>query len=204
MKRSALTCIGLLSGLVATAAMGQAQPSSAPSDASLPEVTVTASRVLTHKELGHAVAGFVASHSTPGNRIAQVGRWFDVVCPGVTGLQEPARDFVTHEMIDIARAAGAPTRAAGKKCNVNVEVVFTREPQALLDHIAKSYRLLLGYFPRSQAADYTKFTGPVEGWYETATRSQQYPPGLGLRSDLTAGATGYGTDGHGLATERLR
>ncbi len=141
-------------------------------------MTVSATRALDHKALARAVSGFVESHSTPGTRIAQIGRWYDNVCPLVTGLQPAARDFVTREVLDIARAAGAPTRAEGKKCSIDVEVVFTREPQVLLDHIARSYRLLLGYYPKSQAAQVMKFNRPIQAWYETATRSLNDHPGV--------------------------
>jgi hypothetical protein len=51
-----------------------------------------------------------------------------------------------------------------------VEIVFTADPQALLDHMAKSYRPLLGLFPISQRAQMTTFSRPIQAWYETATR----------------------------------
>ena len=89
----------------------------------LQEVTVTAERLHDHRERVRAVSGFVDSHS--------------------------ARDFIAREILEVARVAGAPSGLAGRKC-VTVEIVFTREPQALLDHIAKSYRPLLGFDPASQ------------------------------------------------------
>ena len=157
-------------------------PPSAP-DRPLQEVTVDAKRLLGHKALARAVSGFVASHSATSTRINQIGRWRYPVCPLVTGLQDSARNFVTTEILDIARGVGAPTKAAGKKCDVNVEIVFTKQPQALLDHIAKSYRVLLGYYPKSQVAQAMKFSRPIQAWYESGIRSAggyQAPiPGMG-------------------------
>jgi hypothetical protein len=155
------------------AAVSQSAESSEP----LQEVTVSAQRVLDEKALSHAVTSFVESHAEAGTRINQIGRWYDKVCPVVSGLQPRASDFVTREVLEMARGVGAPTKAEGKKCDVNVEIVFTRQPQALLDHVAKSYRVLLGYFPKAQAGQVTTFNGPIQAWYETATRSENYTPG---------------------------
>ena len=75
--------------------------------------------------------------------------------------------------MDVARAAGAPTESAGKKCPITVEILFTNEPQALLDGVAKAYPLRLGFYPASLARQMTTFSGPVQAWYETATRSME-------------------------------
>jgi hypothetical protein len=173
-----------------------ATSSSADASQPLQEVTVNAQRVLDEKTLSHAVSSFVESHAAAGTRINQIGRWYDDICPVVTGLQPPARDFVTREVLEVARAVGAPTRPAGKQCAGNVEIVFTRQPQALLDHVAKSYKVVLGYFPRKEdAAQARTFNGPIQAWYETGTRSENdhpgsfentIPPTAQLDSDLTS------------------
>jgi hypothetical protein len=137
----------------------------------LQEVTVTARRLQDHRALARAVSGFVASHSAPGTGINQIGRWHEPVCPLVTGLQPPAQEFVTQEILAVARSVGAPTGSAGRKCEVTVEIVFTREPQALLNRIAKTFKPLLGFYPVSQAKQMTIFSRPVQAWYETGTRS---------------------------------
>jgi hypothetical protein len=148
----------------------------------LQEVTVTATRALDHKELARAVSGFVTSHSTPAARINQIGRWHEEVCPLVTGLQRAGAAFIMRRIQTVARGIGAPTAAPSKKCPTSVEIVFTREPQALLDHVAKAYRPLLGFYPTSQVTTMTRFTRPIQAWYETGTRSMdvQMPiPGMG-------------------------
>jgi hypothetical protein len=170
---------------------------SQPVGQTLQEVTVTATRAQNHRALAHAVAGFVTSHATPGARINQIGRWDENVCPLVVGLQPPGRDFVTREILDVARGVGAPTGAVRKKCAVTVDIVFTRGPQALLDHIAKAYRPLLGFYPASLVNQMTTFSRPIQAWYETGTRSMdtQMPiPNMGPGSVAQNFGAGPGAD----------
>jgi hypothetical protein len=181
----------------------QQRDSQTSSEQPLQEVTVTAERLHDHRELVRAVSGFVDSHSAPeASRTSQIGRWYENVCPLVTGLQPAARDFITREILKVARTVGAPTGSVSKKC-VTVEIVFTREPQALLDHVARSYRALLGFNPASQTQkqwwkSMTTFSRPIQAWYETGTRPTDYQPpqangpicftcvGATLDSDATA------------------
>ena len=168
-------------------AAAQSQGSQSISGQTLQEVTVTAARLHDPAALARAVTDFVASHSAPGTRTNQIGRWHEPVCPLVTGLPPPIQDVITREILDVARSVGAPTRPAGKKCAVTVEIVFTGEPQALLDHIAKSYKPLLGFYPTSQVKQMTTFSRPIQAWYETGTRSMN---ALGAASHGNAPATG--------------
>ena len=190
-----LVCACVLGGMAGGAL---AQSRDAPTtEQPLQEVTVSAARVLDHKTLSHAVSGFVQSHSAPGTRINQIGRWHMYVCPLVIGLREPFNDQMVRDVLDVARGVGAPTRPKGKTCKVNVEIVFTKEPQALLDHIAKNYRVLLGYYPAAQMAQLTTFSRPIQAWYLTATHSGGYQPpipGLSAASAPTSGADGPGAD----------
>jgi hypothetical protein len=169
-------------------AAAQSQDSQSISGQTLPEVTVTATPLRDHHTLALAVSGFVDSHSAPeASRTSQIGRWYEPVCPLVTGLQPPGRDFITREILGVARSVGAPTAPVGKKC-VTVEIVFSHEPQALLDHIAKSYRALLGFNPASQTQKQwwksaKTFSRPIQAWYETGTRSMDYQPPRGAPSD---------------------
>jgi hypothetical protein len=146
------------------------------SEPALQEVTVTAERLHDQRTLERAVTGFVTSHSAPSTRINRIGRWRAPVCPLVAGLQAPGRDYLTREILNVARSVGAPTGPAGAKCPVTVEIVFTREPQALLDHIAKSYRPLLGFYPVSQVKQMTTFSRPIQAWYVTGTRAMDALP----------------------------
>jgi hypothetical protein len=192
-RRSARVCLLAWSCLLTSVLAGAEahDQDSAPGEP-LREVTVLASRVLDHRALARAVSGFVESHSTPGARINQIGRWHQNVCPQVTGLQPAFGDFVTREILNVARGIGAPTRPAGKKCSVNVEIVFTSDPQGLLTHIAKAYRPMLGFYPAAQVTQMTTFTRPIQAWYETGTRSMDYqPPVIGLSNGAAPADTQY-------------
>jgi hypothetical protein len=86
---------------------------------------------------------------------------------------------------EIARRVGA--RALAPKCQVNVEIVFTSEPQKLLDHIAKAFPVLLG---SSRSAGDTSFSRAIQPWYLTGTTSttgfQPPTPDPGTPGDNTA------------------
>ena len=141
--------------------------------------------------LKHEIHQFVQSHAKPSTLIGQIGRWREKVCPFVTGLQGAAAEVVSHQIESVARSVGAPTVTSGKKCEVNIEVVFTGEPQALLDHIANTkYRSLLGYYRKSELKQVTTFNHPVQAWYMTGTHS--IDAGLPIVG-LSFGHSGFGT-----------
>ncbi len=153
------------------AALGAAaQPAETPSPPAshpLQEVQVAASK-LDRRTLRQVAIQFVQLHSAASPAIHQIGRWRMDVCPRVSGLKPAASTFVTRRVTEIARSVGAPTRGVGKRCVVNVEVVFTPEPQQLLNHIAKAYPILLG---SSRSAGDTTFRHAIQSWYLTGTRS---------------------------------
>jgi hypothetical protein len=154
----------------------------------LPEVTVSGRR-LDARTLNHVIQQFVQSHAKPSALIGQIGRWREDVCPVVSGLQGPYDEFVSRRILSVAQGVGAPARAAGRKCDANIEVVFTPEPQGLLDHIASKYRPLLGYYRVSESKQVTTFSHPVQAWYMTGSRSLDYqPPIVGLDKVATTGS----------------
>jgi hypothetical protein len=189
-----LTCVLVCAFAICPGtAAAQSHDSQPGSERTLQEVTVTAQRLQDHRTLARAVTHFVESHAAPGTRTNQIGRWHEPVCPLVTGLQPQGRDYITREIVDVARSVGATTGSVGKRCPVTVEVVFTREPQALLDRIAKAYRPLLGFYPVSQVKQMTTFSRPIQAWYETGTHSMdiQIPTIEGFgppRADLSVEA----------------
>ncbi len=151
----------------ALAAAAQPADQSAPRDSpALQEVQVTASRLDRHT-LKRVAIQFVKLHGAVSPVIHQIGRWGADVCPGVTGLDAAADAFVSRRVKEVARSVGAPTRGVGKRCVVNVEIVFTAEPQQLLNHIAKAYPMLLG---SSRSAGDTTFRHAIQSWYLTGTR----------------------------------
>jgi hypothetical protein len=133
------------------------------------EVTVIAK--MDPQTLNRVINEFVQSHAKPSTMIGQVGRWHSAVCPAVTGLTTAADKFVSDRIMSVARSIGAPTPRAGKKCDVNVEVVFTPEPQGLLDHVSDKYHGLLGFYKVSDVQQITTFSHPIQAWYVTGTRA---------------------------------
>jgi hypothetical protein len=170
-----ILCVGALPAIAAA----QSKDSVPADSAGLPEVTVSAQRVHDHRALEHAVHSFVESRSTAGTRTNQIGRWYEKMCPLVTGLQSGSNRLVTREVLDLARGVGAPVPPDGKTCSINIEIIFTDEPQALLDDIAKVNRAELGYFPTSQWSQMTTFSRPIQAWYETGTRQTNCQPPRG-------------------------
>ncbi|HTV80193.1 MAG TPA: hypothetical protein VMF03_18215 [Steroidobacteraceae bacterium] len=194
MQRSVwMGLVGFWAFACGAAASAQSVATPPAADQALPEVTVTATRESERRALSRAINGYVASHTAPNARTNQIGRWHEPVCPLVTGLEPRGRDYVTRAILDLARGVGAPTTPAGRKCPITVEIVFTREPQALLDHIAKAYRPLLGFYPAAQVKQMTTFTRPIQAWYQTGTRSMEIQlPVFQGSSDQSFGA-GPGT-----------
>jgi hypothetical protein len=140
--------------------------------------------------LKHEIHQFVQSHAKASTLIGQIGRWHEKVCPIVTGLQGAAAEVVSHQIESVARSVGAPTVKLGKRCSVNIEVVFTGEPQGLVDHIAATkYRPLLGYYRETELKQVTTFNHPVQAWYMTGTRS--FDAGLPIVG-LSLGQSGFG------------
>ena len=170
-----ILCVGVLPAIAAA----QSKDSLAADSTELPEVTVNAERVRDHEALKHAVRSFVQSRSTPGTRTNQIGRWYEKVCPLVTGLQSGSNKLVAREVLDLARDVGAPVAPDAKTCNINIEIIFTSDPQDLLDDIARLNRTELGYFPTSQRNQMTTFTRPIQAWYQTGTRQTNCQPPRG-------------------------
>jgi hypothetical protein len=162
-------CTLCIAGIVQAGAAPASNPGDAPNGQPVTEVTVTGK--MDARTLDHAINQFVQSHAKPSTLIGQVGRWNMKVCVAVDGLQGSAAEFVSHQIQSVARSVGAPTPSSEKKCATNVEVVFTGEPQGLLDHIATAYPMMLGYYRDSDRKRVTTFSHPVQAWYMTGTRS---------------------------------
>jgi hypothetical protein len=86
------------------------------------------------------------------------------------GLSPGFNAFVTARIRAVAASVGAPLQP-GANCRVNVEILFTTEPQAAIDDIADANEKLLGNHYSSELKKLEDFARPIEGWYVTATRS---------------------------------
>jgi hypothetical protein len=153
-------------GHSAVAAEPAAQP--VPQDSTqTSEVEVIASKLDEHT-LKRVAMKFVESHAAVSPAIHQMSRWKAKLCPSVTGLTPAADAYVTGRVEEIARHVGARTRGVDQKCQANVEIVFTSEPQKLLDHMAKDFPVLLG---SSRSAGDTSISRAIQPWYLTGTTS---------------------------------
>ncbi len=157
----------------------------APSPQTLDQVTVAASK-LKKRTLDRIASRFVESHAAPSGSIQQIGRWRDVVCPKTTGLEPIYDQLISQRILNVAQSVGAPTPRHQRQCRIDIEIVFTSEPQALLNHIAKAYPILLGSFRKPGD---TRFRRAIESWYLTGSRSTEgiNPPVEGLGVEQSSG-----------------
>jgi hypothetical protein len=136
-----------------------------------PEVTITAPRPPTAEELaGEAVPNFVKSHSTPSIVIGQLTRWRNGICPLTRGLDSAMNAFIAARILAVAAAVGAP-RDESHSCKPNVQILFTLEPQKLLEAVVKQDSALLGFHYPQQEKRLATFSYPIQGWYVTSTRN---------------------------------
>lgn len=136
---------------------------------SLPQVTVQAPRPPSPAELAaESVPHFVLHHATAPTALGQLTRWREGICPTATGLDPGFNAFVMARIRAVAASVGAPVEP-DMKCRANVEILFTTDPQAAIDDIAKRAPRLLGNFYRSELKSAEAVTHPIQGWYVTAT-----------------------------------
>jgi hypothetical protein len=153
----------LLIALLALAGPAGAQ---APPPKTVEPLTVSPSLKMTPKEADALANRFVHALSEP-SRIGQLSRWQMRPCAKTIGLPDEFNDFVTARIEALAAEIGAPA-APDCKAN-NILVVFTTEPQKLLDFIARRRNELLGFHYAAQTRRLATFKGPVQAWYVTAT-----------------------------------
>jgi hypothetical protein len=148
----------------------------------VPGVTVIAPKPFDAKAVPPAVLqDFVKSHSAP-TRLGQLARWREPVCPTTVGLPPEFNAYVTERVKAVAANIGAPTRAPA--CRTNVEIIFTTQPQALLDSLRQKAPQLLGFHYPAQLRRLATVRHPIQAWYATATR------GSGNNSEFTAAGAG--------------
>ncbi len=154
-------------------------PSSEPAT-TLPPVTVTAPAT---RSARYAQAfNFIQSHGAPA-RSGQLARWREIVCPVAVGLSPELNGEVVRKVVARAAEVGARVPRRGS-CQPNVEILFTAEPQALMELVAEKRGAYLGYHYISETAAFAKVTHPIEARYLTATRNGQ---GVSL-ADVASGA----------------
>jgi hypothetical protein len=126
-------------------------------------VTVTSDKMPPEK----AVHDFIGSYTAPSPTLAKVTRWHAGVCPGVTGLPASWNSSVAARLRAIAAEAGAPVGKEG--CRINIDIVFTKNPQVLLDGVRETKPFFLGYHDAAQEKQLATVSHAVQAWYMTQT-----------------------------------
>jgi hypothetical protein len=112
---------------------------------------------------------FVKKRVTVGHpEVGQIGRWYDPICVTVVGLPDESQAAAIKARIEsVSRAVGAPK--AYPKCSPNVEIVFSAEPQQIMDLVADRREYLLGYDHIHLRDRLKRVTHPIQAWYVTST-----------------------------------
>jgi len=113
------------------------------------------------------IQNFVRSHGAT-TRIGQLAKWHDDVCPTTIGLPPAFNAFVSQRVTEVAANVGAPVKADGR-CTTNIAIIFSPEPQKLLDHIRQKHWVLLGFHYPAQLKRIATFNHPIQAWYATGT-----------------------------------
>ena len=133
----------------------------------LPPESIT---VIATKPTDETIRNFEESRAQPTYILGRMARWTRPICPATMGLGDKYAKYVTQRIRDVAKAVGAPVSAdpCGRP---NIEVMFTLNPQILLDNVRKSQPLLLGYHHNEREADeLAKVTHPIQAWYTTVSQ----------------------------------
>jgi len=166
------SALSFAAGLASSAAL--AQPAAAP-DVKAPSPTTVSSVTVQApdpKVIRKQSNSFVRSYAATANpNVDQIGRWHEPVCVGVWGLPLAAQAAKIKARIEsMAQTVGLPPARPG--CKINVEIVFTAQPQAMMDAVAQRWEPLLGYYHRDKTAQLKTITRPIQAWYVTGTESE--------------------------------
>jgi hypothetical protein len=158
-----------------------------PAHASVETVIVTG-----HKpapDIDTVVSHFVESHAAPNRKTGQYMRDdLGPVCPVTTGLPPPFDRFVTARVVAVAASVGAKT-GSGAKCKPNVEILFTNQPAALVKALAEETRGgILGMHYAHERYSLLEVTHPIQGWYLTTTRYDDYSTDSAMSFDFDGNA----------------
>ena len=176
--RLALACAAWLT---ATGAMAQA----APSTTTVAPLTVQAAPA-SPKVVEKQAKSFVQSFAAPTSKLDQIARWRDPICVVVAGLIPDQGAQVKARVEDVVKAVGGRVRQPG--CPANIEIVFTDQPQRLLDNVAAHREEILGYYHRHETKALKMVTRPIQAWYVTASESGGGNGAAGLA--FSAGSAG--------------
>jgi hypothetical protein len=165
-----------------------------------PETVIVEGHRPTEEEMRAAVSRFVDAHADFTVKLNQLSRWNPprTICPKVVNLPKEFGAFISARIRAVARAVRAPIK---EPCEPNVTIIYTPNPQGVLDDITARKPELLGYHADNQAREVARVTRPIQAWYVTASSNgfqtvidspyTRTPSGMsgsrlsvGLRSDI--------------------
>ena len=135
------------------------------------------------------IRDFVKSHGAP-SQIGQLARWTQNICPATVGLPPAFNTFVTQRIREVAAEVGAPVKA-GERCQTNIEIIFTSDPQKFVDGLRDKAPVLLGIKFPAQAKRIATVSHPVQAWYalDVSGQSGSQPFGAGQTTTGSGGAS---------------
>jgi hypothetical protein len=171
----------LIASLLCSASAALAQPAppapAAAASSAVGGLTIEGHRSERPQSFSSAVHGFVRSHAHD-SPIGNLSRWRAPVCPVTLGLSPAMDDFVSNRIGEVAEQVKAPHRADCRQSNILV--VFTPEPQKLIDRVRTKRPEALGYHYVSEEKALATFHGPVEAWHVTGTQAWSGPLSLDI------------------------
>ena len=155
--------------------------------AALPRTKIaleTTPRVQVDKQAYDFVRSYAQSSTDPNG----IARWGDPLCIQVAGVAPNQAALVRARVAQVARAAGVSALDPG--CRIaNVQIVFTTEPQRVLDHEAARRGWDVGVAARNgwllgrAVKDSRIVTQPIEVWYRAVVADDR---GAGVIPSPTA------------------
>lgn len=117
-----------------------------------------------------AVTRFVQASVTPTRMTGKTARWETPICPAMQGIKPEDAAAMLVRLKKNAADAGVRVNAK-KDCDPNIEVIFTDQPQGVMDQVKETQPDLLGYFDSSEERDrLATVKRPIQAWYRTATQ----------------------------------
>ncbi len=139
-------------------------------------VVVTGKRSYDREQLQEKIIPqFIRSHGAD-TRIGQLARWKSGICPITGGIEANYAAFVSSRVQEIARRVDAPVADVCKAADTNVHILFTDEPQKLIDTIAAQNSTVLGFHFASQLKRIATVRHPIQAWYVTGTQGRSGLP----------------------------
>ena len=110
---------------------------------------------------------FIKAYPAPTAELGQIARWRDPMCVQVFGVSPDVAAKIQARVENVGQALGLRVEPAG--CHANIEVIFSGQPQVIMDGVARKRELLLGYFHRQDLRKLKTISRPIQAWYVTAT-----------------------------------